>query len=111
MCEPTDPEGSVAIVAGEYVYQKFDGWAPADNDAILTMPTKVFHGLLKRWWANEFGLHERDKITYQGALLKEENPPFRWRLTYKDWNVSIFLYDSTLTYLCVHNSHRWKNES
>ena len=87
------------------------------------MPESTFHGIMRRWWANENGLGGRTKLKYQGATLEQtiNNLDFRWRLSYEvphdlrkenvnweDWSDDIILWDVTLTYLCVHNQHRWR---
>ena len=84
------------------------------------MPIATFHGIMRRWWANEHGISNRTKLKYQGAIL-EQTKDFRWRLSYevphdvwkenvnlKDWSNDLVLWDVTLTYLCVHNQHRWR---
>ena len=85
-----------------------------------TMPIATFHGIMKRWWANENGIGDRTILRYQGAILAKTDD-FRWRLSYEvphdvwkenvnleDWSDDIILWDVTLTYLCVHNQHRWR---
>ncbi|MCZ6725364.1 MAG: hypothetical protein O6846_03955 [Thaumarchaeota archaeon] len=85
------------------------------------IPASTFHGIMRRWWANQFGnFGDRTKLKYQGAIL-EQTQDFRWRLSYEvphdvwkenvnweDWSNDIVLWDVTLTYLCVHNQHRWR---
>jgi len=83
--------------------------------SIQRMPAPTFHGILKRWWANEH-VGERTILKYQGAIL-EQTGDFRWRLSYDNddndiplWDDDIVLWDVTLTYLCVHNQHRWNKK-
>lgn len=103
-------------------------WGGGDDMIAITardgfdekMPIATFHGIMKRWWANENGIGDRAILRYQGAMLAKTDD-FRWRLSYEvphdvwkenvnleDWSDDIILWDVTLTYLCVHNQHRWR---
>ena len=95
-----------------YIWGEFNGNVAicAGPDFLHSMPTPAFHGILKRWWANYRGCSEREVLQYQGAKFEYITPGFKWRLSYKDWDDHIDLYDSTLVYLYVMNERRWKEK-
>lgn len=74
---------------------------------LLQMPTRTFHGLLKK-----FESFEEQDVKYGDATLfyKKIGKNFKWEMNYKTWKQPIRLWDVTLKYIVFTNSFKWKKK-
>lgn len=96
-----------------YIWGESDGKVTIANghNSVLRMPAITFHGLLKKWYKQEYDTPESDDdefgtVTYKDALLTQTKD-WKWALDYKGWERDIVLWEVTLVYICTQNRFSW----